>query len=83
QFLGNATSRRNVGGEITAQIDRLVQHSINQAYEMAQKILELNRDLLESTTQTLLEQEVLEGSQLKMILSQVKAPNELEVFLAG
>ncbi|MEO1467199.1 MAG: ATP-dependent zinc metalloprotease FtsH, partial [Cyanobacteria bacterium J06633_1] len=37
QFLGNATSRRNVGGEITAQIDRLVQHSINQAYEMAQK----------------------------------------------
>ncbi|MEO1339803.1 MAG: ATP-dependent zinc metalloprotease FtsH [Cyanobacteria bacterium J06635_13] len=83
QFLGNATSRRHVGGEVTAEIDRLVQHSINKAYEMARKILELNRDLLESTTQTLLEQEVLEGSQLKMILSQVKAPNELGVFLAG
>ncbi|MEM6614187.1 MAG: ATP-dependent zinc metalloprotease FtsH [Cyanobacteria bacterium P01_C01_bin.72] len=81
QFLGNTTSRRNVGGEITAEIDRLVQQSINQAYEMAQKILELNRDLLESTTQTLLKHEVLEGSQLSTILAQVKAPAELIEFL--
>ena len=81
QFLGNTTSRRNVGGEVTAEIDRLVQQSINQAYEMAQKILELNRDLLESTTQTLLQHEVLEGSQLSTILAQVKAPAELTEFL--
>ena len=83
QFLNNSTSRRAVSGEVTAEIDRQVNQNINQAYEMAQEILQLNRDLLESTTQTLLENEVLEGSQLKMILAQVKAPVGLESFLAG
>lgn len=81
QFLNSSTSRRTVSGEVTAEIDRLVKQNINQAYEIAQKILEFNRDLLESTTQTLLENEVLEGSQLKMILAQVKAPEELKIFL--
>ncbi|MEY2858521.1 MAG: ATP-dependent zinc metalloprotease FtsH, partial [Cyanobacteriota bacterium] len=83
QFLHSSTTRRTVSGEVTAEIDRLVQQNINQAYEMAQKILELNRDLLESTTQTLLTQEVLEGSQLKTILAQVKSPIELPGFLQG
>ena len=82
-FLGNSTSRRAVSGEVTAKIDRQIKLIIDCAYEMAQEILELNRDLLESTTQTLLENEVLEGSQLKMILAQVKAPEELTGFLAG
>ena len=83
QFLGDSTSRRTVSGEVTAEIDRLVNQNINQAYEMAQKILEFNRDLLESTTQILLKNEMLEGSQLKMILAQVKAPEGLEAFLQG
>ena len=83
QFLNNSTSRRTVSGEVTAEIDRLVKQNIDRAYEMAQKILLLNRDLLESTTQTLLKNEVLEGSQLKMILAQVKAPGELQEFLKG
>jgi cell division protease FtsH len=83
QFLHSSTTRRTVSGAVVAEIDRLVQQNINQAYEMAQKVLELNRDLLESTTQTLLTQEVLEGSQLKMILAQVKAPIELPGFLQG
>ncbi|MDJ0569502.1 MAG: hypothetical protein QNJ53_10700 [Pleurocapsa sp. MO_192.B19] len=81
QFLNSSTSRRTISPEVTAEIDRLVKQNIDQAYEMAQQILQLNRDLLESTTQTLLKNEVLEGSQLKMILSQVKAPEELEKFL--
>ena len=81
QFLNSSTSRRTVSGEVTAEIDRLVKQNIARAYEIAQKILELNRDLLESTTQTLLKDEVLEGSQLKMILAQVKAPEELAGFL--
>jgi len=83
QFLGNSTSRRAVSGEMTAKIDRQIELMIDRAYETAQQILELNRDLLESTTQTLLKNEVLEGSQLKMILAQVKAPDELNEFLAG
>ena len=83
QFLNNSTSRRTVGGEVTAEIDRLVKQNLDRAYEMAQKILELNRDLLESTTHNLLKDEVLEGSQLKMILAQVKAPDDLAEFLRG
>ena len=83
QFLNNSTSRRTVSGEVTAEIDRLVKENIDRAYEMAQKILELNRSLLESTTQTLLKQEVLEGSQLKIILAQVKVPERLQQFLKG
>ena len=83
QFLNNSTSRRTVSGEVTAEIDRLVKQNLDRAYEMAQKILELNRDLLESTTHTLLKNEVLEGSQLKMILAQLIAPDDLAEFLAG
>ena len=83
QFLNNSTSRRTVSGEMTAKIDRQIELIIDRAYEVAQEILQLNRDLLESTTQTLLANEVLEGSQLKMILAQVKAPEGLDTFLAG
>ena len=83
QFLGNSTSRRTVSGEMTAKIDRQIELIIDRAYEMAQEILQLNRDLLESTTQTLLKNEVLEGSQLKMILAQVKAPEGFNKFLMG
>jgi cell division protease FtsH len=75
QFLEDGTSRRAFSEEVAAQIDRLVKANIDIAYEMALKILNFNRDLLESTTQILLEQEVLEGEQLKHILSQVKTPD--------
>ena len=81
QFLNNSTSRRTVSGEMTAKIDRQIELIIDRSYEVAQQILQLNRDLLESTTQKLLKDEVLEGSQLKMILAQVKAPQELKEFL--
>lgn len=83
QFLQDSTSRRTLGGEMNTEIDRLVKQNIDQAYEVAQKILELNRDLLESTTQTLLRNEVLEGNDLKVILAMVKAPDELDKFLQG
>ena len=81
QFLNGTTSRRAVGGEVTAKIDSLVKQYIDRGYEIAQEILKLNRGLLESTTQTLLKQEVLEGEQLERILSLVKAPDELSQFL--
>jgi len=83
QFLEGTTSRRAVSGEVTAEIDRLVKQNIDRAYQVAEKILKLNRGLLESTTQTLLKQEVLEGKQLQTILAQAKAPEDLQQFLAG
>ena len=81
QFLNTSTSRRAVSGEVTAEIDRLVKQYIDRAYGIAQQILTLNRDLLESSTQTLLKQEVLEGEQLQRILALVKAPKELNNYL--
>ena len=81
QFLNGTTSRRAVSGEVTAKIDSLVKQYIDRGYEIALEILSLNRDLLESTTQTLLKQEVLEGEQLERILTLVKAPDKLNLFL--
>ena len=83
QFLEGSTSRRTVGVKVAGEIDRLVKQNIEQGYEVALKIIEFNRDLLESTTQTLLKNEVLEGEQLRTILSLVKAPEELKTFLQG
>jgi cell division protease FtsH len=48
---------------------------------MALQILTLNRTLLESTTQVLLETEVLDGDRLQNILAQVKAPEGLTSWL--
>ena len=81
QFLNSSTSRRSVGGEVAAKIDSLVKANIDQAHQMARKILELNRELLESTTKVLLDQEVLDGAQLEQILAQVKAPEEMQGWL--
>lgn len=83
QFIESSTSRRTVSGEVTVEIDRLVKQHIDQAYEIAVNILRLNRDLLESTTQTLLKNEVLEGEHLQEILAQVNTPDELQQFLLG
>jgi cell division protease FtsH len=74
QFLDGGTQRRSVSEEVAAEIDRLVKQSIDQAHQQAQAILRHNRDLLESTTATLLTTEVLEGEQLRGILAQVQAP---------
>ncbi len=81
QFLNNSTSRRSVGGEVATKIDRLVKNNIDQAHQMARKILELNRELLESTTQILLDREVLDGAQLTQILDQAKAPEGMQEWL--
>jgi cell division protease FtsH len=72
QFLGGS-NRRQISDEVAQQIDRQVKASIDQAYQVAKEILTANRDLLESITQKLLEQEVLEGDELKNLLAQAQA----------
>jgi cell division protease FtsH len=74
QFLDNGSTRRNVSGEVAAEIDRQVKGTIDRAHDQALAILKYNRSLLESTTATLLETEVLEGEQLRAILALVQAP---------
>lgn len=82
QFLQGQTSRRTVSEEVAGEIDRLVKQTIDQAHEMAVAILRLNRSLLETMTQTLLETEVLEGDRLQTFLSQAQPPEGLTAWLA-
>ncbi len=81
QFLDSGTTRRSIGADVVSEIDRSIKQTIDQAHEMALQILKLNRNLLESTTQILLADEILEGDRLAAILSQVKAPTELANWL--
>ena len=82
QFLNNGSTRRSVGGEVAAEIDRLVKQSITQAHQTAKAVLKLNEDLLESMTQKLLADEVLEGEQLKSMLAKAKAPVNAQIWLS-
>jgi cell division protease FtsH len=82
QFLeGDNNPRRAVSGDVAIEIDRLIKQTIDGANSMAKAILEQNRELLESTTQVLLDREVLEGESLRAILSQVQAPAGLANWL--
>jgi cell division protease FtsH len=82
QFLDGSSDRRSISSDVAVEIDRQVKHSIDNAHKMALEILQLNRSLLESATQVLLETEVLEGDQLQAILSQVQPPAGLADWLA-
>ncbi len=81
QLLQGSSSRRSISAEVAAEIDRQVKQNIDKAHDMALEILQLNRDLLESTTQVLLEKEVLEGDELQQRLAQVQAPVGLNTWL--
>ena len=82
QFLDNGSTRRAMGGEVAAEIDRLVKQSLTQAHQTAQSILKLNQALLEEMAQVLLADEVLEGEQLKALLAKAKAPVNTQIWLA-
>jgi cell division protease FtsH len=73
--------RRAVSAEVSTEIDRLLKETIDRAHLMATNILEQNRELLESTACVLLDREVLEGDDLRQILSQAKAPAGLSDWL--
>ncbi len=84
QFLGGMTNpRRAVSPSMSEAIDREVQHTIDGAHQMALSILTLNQSLLESTAQQLLEQEVLEGDELRSRLQQVQHPPKMEAWLSS
>ncbi len=81
QFLDGSSDRRAISSEVAVEIDRQVKQSIDKAHDMAVAILQLNRDLLESATQVLLETEVLEDDKLRAILAQIQAPAGLNAWL--
>ncbi|MBT9313494.1 ATP-dependent zinc metalloprotease FtsH [Leptothoe kymatousa] len=81
-FLGSDRTRRPMGGEVAAEIDRLVKQSIHQAHGVAKAVLMLNRDLLDQMTQILLTEDVLEGETLQAMLAQAQAPVNTQIWLA-
>ncbi len=82
QYLDGGSDRRVTSPEVATEIDRQVKQLLEGARTVAIQILRLNRGLLESATQALLEIEVLEGEPLKAVLAQAEAPAELEGWLA-
>ncbi|MBH8551317.1 ATP-dependent zinc metalloprotease FtsH [Nostocaceae cyanobacterium CENA357] len=82
QFLeGYSNPRRAISPKVAEEIDREVKQTLDNAHHIALSILQYNRDLLESTAQELLEKEILEGSQLRDRLNQVKVPDEMTEWL--
>tara|TARA_B100000212_G_scaffold85175_1_gene61968 strand:+ start:5620 stop:7482 length:1863 start_codon:yes stop_codon:yes gene_type:complete len=76
QFLGNGNNPRRAVSDATAQaIDKEVRDLVDDAHEMALKILRNNLSLLESISQKILKEEVIEGEDLKSLLAESKMPS--------
>ena len=76
QFLGNGNNPRRAVSDATAQaIDKEVRDLVDNAHEKALQILRNNLPLLESISQKILEEEVIEGDDLKALLSESTMPN--------
>jgi len=75
QFLGNGNNPRRSVSDATAQaIDKEVRDLVDDAHETALNILRNNLPLLESISQKILQEEVIEGEDLKTLLSESKMP---------
>ncbi len=75
QFLGNGNNPRRSVSDATAQaIDKEVRDLVDDAHETALKILRSNLPLLESISQKILQEEVIEGEDLKTLLAESKMP---------
>ena len=68
-FLGREIAQHRDYSEDTAiQIDREVKKIVGQAYDRAKNLLETNREKLERIAQALLEREVLDANEVKMLI---------------
>ena len=75
QFLGNGNNPRRTVSDATAQaIDKEVRDIVDGAHEQALKILRNNLPLLESISQKILSEEVIEGEDLKTLLAETQMP---------
>jgi len=75
QFLGNGNNPRRSVSDATAQaIDKEVRDLVDDAHETALNILRNNLPLLESISQKILKEEVIEGEDLKTLLAECTMP---------
>ncbi len=68
-FLGREISQhRDFSEETAREIDAEVRRFINTGYEQAKKVIENNRDIVTRIAEALLEREVLDANELKLII---------------
>jgi cell division protease FtsH len=79
QFLDGGSARRQVSAEVATEIDRAIGQTIDRARDLARSILILNRDLLASTAELLLDREVLDGDELHQILDRAVLPADTAI----
>ncbi len=80
RFLGGNNNPRRAVSEATAQaIDREVRGLVDRAHDQALAILRQNMALLETISQKILEKEVIEGDDLREMLSASVMPEEHSV----
>ena len=78
QFLGGNNNPRRELSDATAQaIDKEVRSLVDDAHENALNILKNNLSLLENISQKILEKEVIEGDELKEMLSSSVMPEKV------
>tara|TARA_Y100001968_G_scaffold7768_1_gene6605 strand:- start:1389 stop:3263 length:1875 start_codon:yes stop_codon:yes gene_type:complete len=78
QFLGGNNNPRRELSDATAQaIDKEVRSLVDHAHENALNILKKNLSLLEDISQKILEKEVIEGDELKEMLSNSVMPEKV------
>ena len=78
QFLGGNNNPRRELSDATAQaIDKEVRSLVDDAHENALNILKNNLSLLENISQKILEKEVIEGDDLKEMLSNSVMPEKV------
>jgi len=78
QFLGGNNNPRRELSDATAQaIDKEVRSLVDDAHENALNILKKNLSLLEDISQKILEKEVIEGDELKEMLSSSVMPEKV------
>ena len=77
-FLGREIAQHRDYSEDTAiRIDHEVKKIVTQAYDSARGILQTNREALERIAQALLEREVLDAAELKLLLEGKPLPEKI------
>jgi len=76
-FLGREIAQHRDFSEDTAlQIDREVKRIVNVGYETAKRILSANRETLERISQALLEREVIDANEVKLLMENKPLPEK-------
>ena len=77
-FLGREIAQHRDFSEATAvDIDKEVKRIVNEAYEKAKKIQNSHRDILETIAQGLLEREVLDANEVKLLIEGKPLPEKV------